>query len=230
VSLTAATLLAVTQGPPPGAGTLSRVRGVTLRVVALSLVLVTILEALQVTAAAVSGDLEAAGPFLVDLAKKVPWSVLVCTGVWLGLELGRGRVLVAAAAGLVAAPIASLLLRAFAEGAHAMAFAEAPEGPSSLLVAAVRGVEYACLVVLAAWLGRRARPRVQYHAAAGLAVAVPFGLVLLALSAASAAAPLDTGPVLAWAVNELLFPVGCALILYRAAMAERQGVALAAAS
>ena len=195
-----------------------------MRVVTLSLLLVATLEVLLVLSAAAGGGLEGPGPFLLDLAQKVPWGVGVCTGVWLGLELGRGRAVVVAAAALVAAPIASLLLRAVAEGAHAMAFAEAPTGPPPLVVAAIKGIEYACLGLLVAWLGRRSWARIQHHAAAGMLVAVPFGLGLLALSAASSELPLDTRRMVVWAVNELLFPIGCALILFSAAQAERRAV------
>ena len=207
----------------PAAGALGRVRSGTLRVVTLSLLLVAVLEALLVLSAAASGGLEGPGPFLVDLAEKLPWGLGVCTGVWLGLELGHGRWLVVAAAGLVAAPVASLLLRAVAEGAHEMAFAEAPTAPA-LLVATIKGVEYACLGLLVAWLGRRSWARMHHHAAAGMVVAVPFGLALLAVSAWSSELALDTGRLLAWAVNEMLFPIGCALILFSAAQAQREAV------
>lgn len=211
----------MTVAAPTTGGALGRVRGGTLRVVTLSLLLVVGLEALLVVSAAASGGMRGPGPFLVDLAQKVPWGVGVCTGLWLGLELGHGRALVAAAAGLVAAPIASLLLRAVAEGAHALAFAGEPAGPPPLLVAAIKGVEYACLGLLVAWLGQRSWARIPHHAAAGMVVAIPFGLALLALSAAASELPLDTGRVLAWGVNELLFPIGCALILFSAAQAQR---------
>ena len=205
----------------PTAGALGDVRGSTPLVVALSLALVTALEILHVLAAAASGGLEGAGPFLVDLAQKVPWGVGVCTGIWLGLQLGHGNLLVAAAAGLIAAPIAAMLLRAVAEGAHALAFIEAPAGPALLSVAAVKGVEYACLGLLLAWLGRRPWARAPHYAAAGLTVAIPFGLALLALSEGAASAALDASGLLAWAVDELLFPVGCALIVFTADRARR---------
>jgi hypothetical protein len=180
---------------------------------------VVVLEALLVLAAAAGGSLGAPRPFLVDLAEKLPWGLFVCTGVWLGLEVGHGRLPLSALAGLLGASIGSLLLRAVAEGAHALAFAGAPVGPSAVLVAAVKGVEYACLGFVVGWLGRRAWAAIHHHAAAGLAVGIAFGGVLLALAAG--AEPLSRDRVLAWAVNELLFPVGCVLILFSAARAER---------
>jgi hypothetical protein len=189
-------------------------------VIALSLLLALVLEALLVVSAAATGGSSAAGQFLVDLVGKVPWAVFVCTGVWLGLEFGWGRPLLSGLAGLIAAPVGSLLLRAVAEGFHALALAGSPSGPSPLLVAAIKGLEYACLGALVGWLGQRTWAAVYHHAAAGLAVGVPFGGALLVLSSSVGGETLGPGPVLAWAVNELLFPVGCALILYSAVAAE----------
>ena len=55
---------------------------------------------------------------------------------------------------------------------------------------------------------------------------IPFGGVLLALAAG--AEPLSRDRIVAWAVTELLFPVGCVLILFSAARAERAGQAAGA--
>ena len=49
--------------------------------------------------------------------------------------------------------------------------AAAPVGPSPLLVAAIKGVEYACLGFLVGWLGQRSWAAARHHAAVGLAVA-----------------------------------------------------------
>jgi hypothetical protein len=207
------------------------VRRVALRVALLSLLLVVVLEALLILGRVVTGSLdEGVGGVLADLAGKVPWSLFVCTGVWLGLELGHGRPPLSLLAGLVAAPIGSLLLRAVAEGFHAFAFAAEPGGASPLLVAGIKGVEYACLGFLVGWLGRRTWAAVQHHAAAGLAVAIPFGGVLLLATAAASRDPLGPSQVAVWTVNELLFPIGCALILYSAGRAERAGAPAPAAA
>jgi hypothetical protein len=208
---------------PAPRSTPERVGGTTLRVIALSLILIVLLEALLLLAAATSGSFGSPVPFLIDLVEKMPWALFVCTGVWLGLKIGHSRLLLAMLAGLVAAPIGSLLLRAVAEGAHAFAFASLPKGPSPLLVAAIKGVEYACLGFLVGWLGRRTWAASHHHAAAGLTVGIMFGGVLLALNTWASAEPLDLARVMTWAVNELLFPVGCALILLNAVRAERRG-------
>jgi hypothetical protein len=189
-------------------------------VIALSLLLILVLEGLLGMVAVTTGTPAGPGPFLVDQVEKVPWAVCVCTGIWLGLRLGGGHPLWGGLAGLIAAPIGSLLLRAVAEGFHALALTGAPSGPSPLAVAAIKGVEYACLGALLVWLGRRTWATIYHYAGAGLVVAVPFGGALLALSASANPVPLDRTAVLAWAVNELLFPIGCALILFAAAGVE----------
>jgi hypothetical protein len=209
---------------------LGQVRRAVLRVVGFSLLLAVVLEALLIVVAVTTGSPGGGVPFLVDLAGKVPWAVFTCTGIWLGLELGAGRPLLGALAGLIAAPLASLLLRAVAEGFHALALTGVPSGPSPLTVAAIKGVEYACLGGLIGLLGRRTWVAFGHHAAAGLAVAIPFGGALLVLSASSSPEPLGLGTVLAWGVNELLFPVGCALVLFSAARVEREHDGPAAAS
>jgi hypothetical protein len=108
-----------------------------------------------------------------------------------------------------------------AEGFHALGLAGVPVGASPLAVAAIKGVEYACLGGLVGWLGLRSWAAIHHHAAAGLAVGIPFGGALLALSASASPEPLGMGNVVVWAVNELLFPVGCAVILFIAAGVER---------
>ena len=51
------------------------------------------------------------------------------------------------------------------------------------------------------------------HAAVGLATGVVFGGALLALNVQ--AGIVGIGAFLTWLVNELLFPIGCALVVYQ---------------
>ncbi len=123
-------------------------------------------------------------------------------------------------AGLVIAPIASLGTRELAMGAQDLAFAaQVAHDPSPLAVAALKGVEYACLGVAVAWLRKRHWAHATHHAAAGLCVGLTFGGCILALTAA--AQPLTPVVLAGWLVNELLFPVGCALVLFHAARTAR---------
>lgn len=194
----------------PSAG---QMRDATLRVIALSLALAVALETLLVGVAATTGGIHSPTPFVVNLVQKLPWALVVCTGLWLGLEIGRSRPVAVGVAGLVAAPIASLLARSIAEGAHAFAFAGTPAG-SALLVAAVKAVEFACLGYAIGWLGERAWAGATHHAVAGLLAGVVFGGSLLALSAVGSPEPSGIGRLMGWAIDELLFPIGCALIVF----------------
>jgi hypothetical protein len=188
-------------------------RAGTLRVIGLSLALAATLELLLVVDAAATGAIEGAGPFLLDLVQKLPWAVIVCTGVWLGLEVGRRRPVAVGLAGLLSAPIASLLARSVAETVHTVAFATAPAvGP--FLIASIKGTQYACLGFALGWLGLRAWARAHHHAAAGLVAGLLFGGVLLVLTVVNSPESASLAQVGGWVINELLFPVGCSLIVF----------------
>lgn len=66
-----------------------------------------------------------------------------------------------------------------------MAFTGVPSGPSPFAVAAVKGLEYACLGFIIGWLGQRSWAAVQHHAAAGLTAGILFDGILLAMTVAA---------------------------------------------
>lgn len=195
----------------------SAFRREAVRVGLLSVVLAVLLELLQiVVTVAVGADY---GPSKVarDTLLKLPWTVIVCVSLWAAITLGADRTKLIAIVGLLAAPIASLVARSVAELAHAFTAAAAPAAaPAPLLVAALRGLEYAVLALVVLWLRRRVRSAALHHAAAGLLVGLLFGSALLILIVRFASEPVTIGTLMAWTINELLFPVGCALILSRA--------------
>jgi hypothetical protein len=71
------------------------------------------------------------------------------------------------------------------------------------------------------WIGRRAWGSALGHAGAGLLTGIIFGGALLAITVQSAPAPLSTPSLLARGVNELLFPIGCALVVFIAEVLGR---------
>ncbi len=197
-----------------GEGRARNLRRHALAVGALSLALAAVLEAVQVLATILTGGPYGAGPGLRDLILKLPWALLVCMGLWLGIVVGRGRPAVTGLVGLIVAPLASLGARATAEAAHGLTFAaNVAEAPSPLAVAGLKGLEYACLGLAVTWLRERRWAHAPHHAAAGLCAGLVFGGGFLALTAAIQ--PLTPVVLVGWLVNELLFPVGCALILFR---------------
>jgi hypothetical protein len=185
------------------------------RVALLSLGLAVLLEVLQAIATAVSGAGYSAPMALRDTLLKVPWAVIVCMLLWVALRIAAGHPGTVAVIGLLAAPVASLLARAGAEIAHTLFASAEPTGvPPPLLVAASRGVEYACLGLLLLWLGGKLWSNALHHAGAGLLVGLVFGGFLLRLTAIAGAGALSAGSMTAWVANELLFPAGCALIVF----------------
>jgi len=71
-------------------------------------------------------------------------------------------------------------------------------------------------------VGRRPWGGMAAHVAVGLVAGIFFGGALVALKAIGAAEPLPTVDIVSQAINELLFPVGCSLVIFCAeALGER---------
>jgi hypothetical protein len=154
-------------------------------------------------------------PLLAETLKTVSWSLLVCVGVALGRVAAKGRVPLEGVTGLLAAPLALLAANAVQKGvAEAVNAAGVPAGPAPVWVLAIKAAEYGALGLALEWVGRRAWGSALGHLAVGLLVGVVFGGVFLTVVAQSAPTPLATPALLAKGLNELLFPVGCALVVF----------------
>jgi hypothetical protein len=154
-------------------------------------------------------------PVLAETLKTVSWSLLVCVGVALGRVAAKGQVPLEGVTGLLAAPLALTAANTVQKGvAEAVDAAGVPAGPVPLWVLAIKAAEYACLGLALNWVGRRAWHSALGHLAVGLMVGVVFGGVFLAVIVQSAPTPLSTSALLARGLNELLFPVGCALVVF----------------
>jgi len=204
------------EGPSIDVSSQIRRYGPTLvRVAWLSIGLGLAMEVLLLVLAITLGNAQSVKPFLADLTQKVTWSVIVCVGLAIGKLASKAHLGLAGLLGLITAPLAFEVARSVHKGA-AQALSVAIGSPSSALVFAValnKGLEYGCLGLTIAWAQGRWRIGARGHIAIGLACGVVFGGVTLALTTSGGLA-LTPAVLLAWAVNELLFPVGCALILY----------------
>jgi hypothetical protein len=145
----------------------------------------------------------------------VSWSLLVCVGVALGRVAAKGRMPLEGVTGLLAAPLALTAANTVQKGvAEAVNAAGVPAGPAPLWVLAIKAAEYACLGLALNWVGRRAWHSALGHLAVGLMIGVVFGGMFLTVVVQSAPTPLATPALLAKGLNELLFPVGCALVVF----------------
>lgn len=90
----------------------------------------------------------------------------------------------------------------------------------------MKGVEYGCLGLLLGWVGGRAWGGAAAHVAAGLAVGTVFGGLILGLTFVPDPGAISAADLLSRGINELLFPVGCSLVLFSArSLGERSKAA-----
>ena len=85
----------------------------------------------------------------------------------------------------------------------------------------IKGVEYGCLGMAVAWLGSRTWGGAADHAGLGLLVGTVFGGTLVASTLVFVPAT-PTAALVSQGINELLFPVGCSLVLFSAGALERR--------
>ena len=201
---------------------------VLVRVVWLAILLGLAMETLLLLLAAGFEILPSFGSAITDLMGKVSWSALVCAGLAVGTALSKARTSLMGLMGLLAAPLAFNVSRALQQGlANTLEAAAAGASVGSqtlILLAIIKAVEYGCLGVAVGWLGRRPWGGVLTHAAAGLAVGIVFGGTIVGFTYLSTPELLSTADLLSRGINEIIFPVGCALVLYTAtAFGERVG-------
>ncbi len=155
---------------------------------------------------------------VADLVQKVSWSTFVCVGVALGTAAGKMRPQAMGLAGLIAAPFAfhiSKVLHKSASQALSIAGTAAAGGPSPILLAFLKGLEYAVLGFVAGQLGKK-NAGIRAHALAGFLIALVFGGAIIYLIVTMAAKPLPVSGIVTRCVNEFIFPVGCSVVLYAA--------------
>ncbi|MGE0479029.1 MAG: hypothetical protein AB7Q17_01035 [Phycisphaerae bacterium] len=169
-----------------------------------------------IVAVSAGGKYPALAEFVRDGVQKVTWSSFVCAGLAIGTAVSRLRTLWTGLLGVLAAPIGFVLARA-AQKSTAGALGVAPPEVLStgvfVAVLCVKAIEYGVLGTIIAWMAQKARGGLRDHVLVGLGVGATFGGVVLAIVYANAATPPPAPKLAGLAVNELLFPAGCALVL-----------------
>jgi hypothetical protein len=186
-----------------------------LRVAWLAILLGLLLQLTMLLVAAGLGAATSSRTLLAETLKTVSWSLLVCVGVALGRVAGKGRLPLEGITGVLAAPLALTAANAVQKGvAEAVDAAGVPAGPAPVWVLAIKATEYGALGLALEWIGQRAWHSALGHLGIGLLVGAVFGGLFLAVAVQSAPTPLSTPALLAKGLNELLFPVGCALVVF----------------
>ncbi|WP_054308633.1 hypothetical protein [Mesorhizobium sp. 1M-11] len=165
----------------------------------------------------------AGGPFpgtklFVDLTQGVTWSLLVCAGVGIGTSIMKIR---AALAGLVAALFAPIALAVAKSAQKVMASAigvvDQPAALSLVTISAMRAVEYGILGWVLASLVQKEVKSASAYLGTGSTVGIVFGgaIAVLGYHAASLGGQSpSSAQVAASLVNEIVSPIGCALVIY----------------
>lgn len=155
---------------------------------------------------------------LADLVQGITWSVLVCFGVSMGTVLVKLRAVLAGVLAAVCTPVA---IGAASAGQKAMAAmlgaAGQPAAVPLAFIAALKGVEYGALGWLLGRMVEREVRGLTPFLLAGAATGLVFGGTITALTwqavSAGGAVP-ELARIVGVGVNELLFPIGCALVIF----------------
>lgn len=173
---------------------------------------------------------------LADTLQRVSWSVLVCAGLAAGLALPRGPGIASnggamSLIGVLSAPLAFAAARALHQAVLHAASGEpgAAAGPLVFAVAGIRAVEYGVFGYVLARLVRLPPPKWRGYVGLGAAVGATFGTVTLITMNAMSATTVGVAVTIVRGVNELAFPIGCALVLYATARTTTWATTLRAA-
>ena len=210
-----------TASPSAAAG----LRRTLLRAAWLAILLGFAMEALLLLVTAGFGIFPGLKPVAAALVTQVSWSTFVCVGLALGTAVSKARAPLMGLLGLLAAPLALGVSRSLHQGAvKALEIAGSASffTPSLLLLALLKAVEYACLGAIVGWIGKRPWGGLIAHVVSGLIVGIVFGGAIVAFTHLNAPEPLAAADLVSRGVNEIVFPVGCSLVLFSAtAVVER---------
>ena len=186
---------------------------VLLRIAWASVLLGLVMEVLLLIAALLFGARPGVRAVLAETVQKVAWSTIVCLGLGIGTSAAKNTPPIAGVFGLVAGPVGFVVARALHQGV-AQALGVALGGvahPSAAVLAVLKGIQYGGLGHGLAWVGKRFGGSVGAHVGTGLLIGLVFGgLTLLLMS------PLPLPALVVRGLNEVLFPVGCSLVVYSA--------------
>ena len=188
-----------------------------LRIAWASVLLGLVMEVLILVAALLFGARPGVRAVLAETVQKVAWSTIVCLGLGIGTSAAKNAPPIAGVFGLVAGPIGFIVARALHQGV-AQALGVALGGvahPSAAVLAILKGVQYGGLGHGLAWVGKRFGGHVVAYVATGVGIGLIFGGITLFLMS-----PLATTALVVRGLNEVLFPVGCSLVVYSAKALE----------
>lgn len=185
----------------------------------LSIVLGVLVEAAIVLTGWAFGSSPQVRAIVTDGLGKISWSVIVCTGLAVGTVASKMRGGLTGVMGLLSAPVAFNVARAIQKTIAQALGAASPAAalPSVIAVSATKGLEYALLGFVIGRIGKKLWGGLGAHLSIGLVIGVVFSLIFVGLAMLFGHPVPPTAKLAVLGVNELVFPVGCALVLYATA-------------
>lgn len=164
-------------------------------------------------------------PFLADLTQKVSWAFIVCVGLAFGSTAAKARSGVMGVLGLISAPLGFGIARSVHKGVLAALGIAAMGGAFPFLIAALKAVEYGVLGALIGHLSKRkdgTGSPLSAYLLTGSGIGLTFGLAITTALLQAAAKTPTLVDALSKGINEVVFPIGCSLVLYASnALAKR---------
>lgn len=164
------------------------------------------------------GAFPAATTVITDLTQGVTWSLIICIGVGIITSLSKAKPVLAGALSFLAAPLAVAVAKAGQATVAGLISAAEQQAILSLgTISALRAVEYGLLGWALTRLVQRNEARASPYFGAGGLVGLVFGgaIVWITFSVATAAsATPGLAQMISTAINEILFPLGCAGVIY----------------
>lgn len=191
-----------------------------LRVAWLAILIGCGLELLLLAVASGAGTLHGLKPFVADLTQKISWSVIVCVGIALGSAAAKAEQAMMGLLGFISAPAGFYAARAVHKGVtQAMGMAAQAPGGAALGLALLKAVEYG-IFGLALWWIQKRDWKVAGHVGIAVLIGGVFGIGSLALTGFR----LPMAALVSREINEIFFPVGCALVIYSTEVIKKHAV------
>lgn len=188
-------------------------------VIALAAILLgLVMQGLILAARLAGGDTFSQTRLLIDIAQGVTWSLFVCLGIGVATLLTKARAVIAGLLSMLFAPVALAIARSSQKVVASMI--GAAENPAVLSVGTIsmlKALEYGLLGWLLALLVQKNVLRAPPYLGSGAAVGVLFGGAVVFLShqvAQAGGTAMGRPQLIGMAVNEVIFPMGCALVVY----------------
>ena len=153
---------------------------------------------------------------LPDTSQKIAWSAIVCFGVAVGATASaKLRSTAMGLAGLLSAPAAFAIARIVQKALSSAAGSSGGQFRDVLLLALLKALEYGGFGLATGWLSSDDISRAHHYAIVGALTGLYFGGIITTVAAAGGAR------VLPIALNEMLFPIGCAMVLFVSGLLAR---------